>query len=173
MHNPNHIIFEFQLVDICFCFLTLYFCSILLILYLLVYLAAAKFCFLYQFPSSFFTSHHFSEDLKTVLSDHTVPKIRKKYSQKWICAASFLNSIFMYLCSINIFPRSVHLFFCIAFADWSWDYINHSQIHEPGNWERGRAISFLGIFVSNFRYSAFAVRCKYSIWQGWNQWMLC
>jgi hypothetical protein len=29
---------------------------------------------------------------------------------------------------------------------------------EIGNWERGRAVSFLEIFFSNFRYSAFAVR---------------
>jgi hypothetical protein len=36
-------------------------------------------------------------------------------------------------------------------------YINCSQIHECRNWERGRAFSFLGILVSTFRYSAFAV----------------
>jgi hypothetical protein len=29
--------------------------------------------------------------------------------------------------------------------------------HECRNWDRGRAVSFLGIFVSNFRYNAFAV----------------
>ncbi len=37
-------------------------------------------------------------------------------------------------------------------------YITRSQKHECGNWERGRAVSFLVIFVSNFRYSVFAVR---------------
>jgi hypothetical protein len=31
-------------------------------------------------------------------------------------------------------------------------YINRSQTHECGNWECGRAIPFLGIYVSNFRY---------------------
>ncbi len=36
-------------------------------------------------------------------------------------------------------------------------YIKNSQIHECRNWERGRTVSFLGIFVSNFRYIAFAV----------------
>jgi hypothetical protein len=41
--------------------------------------------------------------------------------------------------------------------DQSWEYINRSQILESRNWERGRTISFLGIFVSNFRYSVFAV----------------
>jgi hypothetical protein len=44
-----------------------------------------------------------------------------------------------------------------AFVDRSWDYIHRSQIHECRNWERGRAVSFLGIFVSNFQYSVFAV----------------
>jgi hypothetical protein len=35
---------------------------------------------------------------------------------------------------------------------------NRSQIHKCNNWERDRAVSFLGICVSNFRYSVFAVR---------------
>ncbi len=59
---------------------------------------------------------------------------------------------------IHMFPRSVRLFCSIAFADWSWQYINFSQIHECRSWERGRAVSFLGLFVANFRYSAFAVQ---------------
>ena len=33
-----------------------------------------------------------------------------------------------------------------------------ARIHEYRNWERGRTVSFLGIFVSNFRYSGFAVQ---------------
>jgi hypothetical protein len=40
---------------------------------------------------------------------------------------------------------------------WSWEYINRSQSHECGNSDCGRAIPFLGIFVSNFRYWFFAV----------------
>ncbi len=36
-------------------------------------------------------------------------------------------------------------------------YINHSQKHECRNRERGHAVSFLGIFVSNFQYSVIAV----------------
>ncbi len=39
---------------------------------------------------------------------------------------------------------------CIAFVDQSWENINRSQIHECGNWECRRAVSFLGIFVSKF-----------------------
>jgi hypothetical protein len=37
-------------------------------------------------------------------------------------------------------------------------YRNRSQKHECRNWDRGRAVSFLGIFVSHFRYSVFAVQ---------------
>jgi hypothetical protein len=35
--------------------------------------------------------------------------------------------------------------------------IDRAQKHECRNWDRGSAVSFLGIFVSNFRYSFFAV----------------
>ncbi len=31
--------------------------------------------------------------------------------------------------------------------------MNRSQIHECRNWKQGRAVSFLGMYVSNFRYS--------------------
>ncbi len=31
--------------------------------------------------------------------------------------------------------------------------INCSQIQECGNWDQGGAVSFVGIYVSNFRYS--------------------
>ncbi len=88
---------------------------------------------------------------------HAALKIRSKYSQKLKCAASFLVSALMYLWAIYIFRRSVCLFCCIAFADRSWEYINRSQTVECRNWERGRPVSFLGIFVSNFRNSAFAL----------------
>ena len=36
--------------------------------------------------------------------------------------------------------------------------IHSSQIHECRNWERGRAVSFLGIFISNFHFSVFFCR---------------
>jgi hypothetical protein len=75
-------------------------------------------------------------------ADHTAKKIRNKYYQKWNCAASFPNPTFMYLWAIYIFPRSVCLFYCVK-------YRNRSQIHECGNWERGRAVSFLGIHKSD------------------------
>ncbi len=45
-------------------------------------------------------------------------------------------------------------------ADRSCEYINRFQIHECRNWERGRAVSFLGIFVTHFRCSACCL-CSY------------
>ncbi len=37
----------------------------------------------------------------------------------------------------------------------TWEYINRSQTHECGNWDCGRAIPFLGIFVYNLRYLSY------------------
>ncbi len=36
------------------------------------------------------------------------------------------------------------------YVDRSWEYIKHSQTHECGNWDRGRAIPFLGIHKCDF-----------------------
>jgi hypothetical protein len=55
------------------------------------------------------------------------------------------------------FYVTVYLFAAAKSADRSWKHINRLQIHECRNWERSRAVSFLRIFVSNFRYSVFAV----------------
>jgi hypothetical protein len=53
-------------------------------------------------------------------------------------------------------PRSQFLHSCINLfccskiqADRSWEYIDRSQIHKCGNWERGRAVSLLGIHQSD------------------------
>ncbi len=93
----------------------------------------------------------------------TVPKIRDKYSQKWNCAASFPISTFMYLWAIYIFhDRSIYFAVLRLKTDRGNIHINRSQIHECRNWEKGRAVSFLGIFGSNFRDSAFAL-CPFQI----------
>ncbi len=39
-------------------------------------------------------------------------------------------------------------------VDPSWEYTDHSQTHECGNWDWGRAIPFLGIHKSKFFCSA-------------------
>ncbi len=41
--------------------------------------------------------------------------------------------------------------------DLSWEYINRSHIHEYRNWERGRAVLFLGIQKLDFQYSEMSV----------------
>ncbi len=89
--------------------------------------------------------------MKTIRYPCTAPKMRNKYLQKWNCAprSQFLQSCFC--------ERFIHSQDLIAFAARSWTYINWSQTQECRNWKRGRAVSFIGIFVSNFRYSAFAV----------------
>ncbi len=60
---------------------------------------------------------------------------------------------------LYIFPRLVHIFSCsrIGRPIVGIHYINRSKTHECGNFDWGRAIPFLGIFVSNFRYCVFAV----------------
>ncbi len=55
-------------------------------------------------------------------------------------------------------PRIGQLFGRIGgVADQSWEYINRSQAHKCGNWNWGRELPFLGIFVSNFQYCVFPV----------------
>ncbi len=78
-------------------------------------------------------------------------EIRNRYSQKWNGASSFQISAFMFLWAIYI-PKIGPPIFCSKIGGpIIWEYINRSQIHECGNWERGRAVSFLGIHKSNCR----------------------
>jgi hypothetical protein len=84
-------------------------------------------------------------------------KIPFMYSQVRNCAASVPISTFTCLWTIYIFSGSVHIFSCSRKGRPSWESINRSQTNECGNWNWCRAIPFLGIFVSNFRYCVFAV----------------
>ncbi len=81
----------------------------------------------------------------------TAKKIRIMYSQKSNCEALFPISIFIHLWAIYIFPWSVHLFCCSHISrPMVGIYINRSQRYECKNWYWCRAVSFLGIFLSNF-----------------------
>ncbi len=74
----------------------------------------------------------------------------------WEHCKSFTISTFTYLWAIYILPRSIHLFCCsrIGGPIVGIYSMNRSPKHECRNWERGRAVSFLGIYASNFRYSS-------------------
>jgi hypothetical protein len=52
-----------------------------------------------------------------------------------------------------------------------WEYINRSQIHECGNWERSRPVSFLTVHISELLCSAALAeiedfRCAKSLYDG-------
>jgi hypothetical protein len=89
----------------------------------------------------------------------TAMKIPSRYSQKrklrsvspnfYIHLDSCVCERFIY--SHDVLPISA----AGKYVDRSWEYINRSQTHECRNWDWGRAIPFLGIVVSNFRYCFF------------------
>jgi hypothetical protein len=82
--------------------------------------------------------------------------IRNNYSQKRNCVAAVPISTFMCLWAVLIFPRLICLFRCRKYVDWSWEYINHSQTHEYGNWDWGFAIPRIGTYKW-----VFSLHCRY------------
>jgi hypothetical protein len=72
-----------------------------------------------------------------------IQKILNKYSQKRNCGP---QSQFPHW-AIYIFPRSICLFCCKKYVDWSWKYINRSVtwMWNWWNWDRGRTILRKGI----------------------------
>ncbi len=69
----------------------------------------------------------------------THPTLQMHYTENW-------KQIFPEMKLRSIVPN--------FYISKSWENINRSQIHEWKNCERAHAVSFLGIFVLNFRYSA-------------------
>ncbi len=62
------------------------------------------------------------------------------------------------ICERFIYSQDQSVYFAATKqVDWSWEYINCSQIHECRNWERGHAVSFLEKHKSDFRYMQFGL----------------
>ncbi len=90
---------------------------------------------------------------------HIAPKIPFIYS---FLRFSRTQSPFLHSCVYERFispqDRSTYFLQQNRQIDRGNMYINRSQTHECGNWDCGRAIPFLEIFVSNFQYWFFAVQ---------------
>ncbi len=64
----------------------------------------------------------------------TAPKVRFMCSQKWNCG--LVHLCYSCICEWFIYSQNQSAYLAIAkFADRSWEYINHLQIYECGNWE--------------------------------------
>jgi hypothetical protein len=70
------------------------------------------------------------------------------YYKKRNCAALFPISC---ICERFIYSHDRSTYFAAIYKSLT------DTVHKCRNWEQGRAVSFLGIFFSNFRYSVLAV----------------
>jgi hypothetical protein len=94
------------------------------------------------------------------LSNYTLQRHCTENS-KQIFSETKLRGLVPYLCFFELFIYSHDRSFYFAAkigGPIAREYINFSQIHESGNWERGRAVSFLEIHKSDLLGSVFAVK---------------
>jgi hypothetical protein len=84
------------------------------------------------------------------IRSHTARKIIYVYSFSENCAASVpISTSTVYICERFIYSQDRSTYFPAAeLADWSWKYINLSQIYECRNWGTELYNSFLEITVS-------------------------
>ncbi len=82
---------------------------------------------------------------------HCTENSKQIFSEMNLCG--LVPNFYIHVCERFIYSHDRSPISCIAFVDRSCEYINRSQIHDCRNWNRGRAVSFLWIIVSNFRYS--------------------
>ncbi len=99
-----------------------------------------------------------------VLLYYTAKKFGFMCSPKGNCAASVPVSTFMCLWAV----RSTYLFSCSRIGRpirGIYKWLTETWCR---NWNCGRAVPFLGIFVSNFRYCVFAVYCIPMVLNSWS-----
>ncbi len=88
---------------------------------------------------------------------------RPHYAQNKIIKFCLPISTFMYLGAIYIFPGSICLFGCSQIGrPISGNIEIAHRYSECRNWERGLAVSFLGIHRSDFRYNVLW-ECSYNV----------
>ncbi len=95
-----------------------------------------------------------AESIVLTTQEHALQRhnteIRNKYSQQRHCAATVSIPTFMFLWAIYVFLGSVCLFCCRKIGGPDVGINRSLQTHDCGNWDWGRAISFLGIHKSKF-----------------------
>jgi hypothetical protein len=82
---------------------------------------------------------HCTENSKQIF-----PEIKERGLVPNFCIHVSVNNLYIPPISRFIYSHDRSDYFVV------WEYINRSQIHECRNWVRGHAVSFPGIFVSNF-----------------------
>ncbi len=101
-------------------------------------------------PAKWATHSSQISSLASTLQMHCPKNLKHIFPEMKLGCSQFLISTFMYLWAMHQSANAIQQ----NRRNRPWEYIYRSQIHKCRNWERGRAVSFLGIFVSNFRYSA-------------------